>query len=480
MGETAEGLLIAGRYRLAERIGGGGMGAVWRAFDQSLRVEVAVKQVTVSPHASAEQRQQALAYARKEARHAVALRHHPNIVAVHDVAEHDGMPWMVMDLVEGQSLARMLESGLLTTQLAHTVAAGVLAALKAAHRAGIVHRDVKPANIMIDRTGHVLLTDFGIAKHSMDTRLTAAGALVGTAEYIAPERFRDDERPAGDLFSLGASLYEAVEGVSPFRRGSVLSTMNAVASEEPAPPKNAGHLAALILRLLDKDPDARPTIPQAEAALEGVPVGRQAIAVPKGVPWGHWVRVLAMAVLLAGALFLPLLSEVWTDRETGTPAAVETLTGRMLFPWHLGVPRGDLRFWDRADWIFMSVYLLGTAAVVVVAAARPLLVHSGGLGTRAVVLALRVAAVLWCAALALSPTYWAALGASPPAPDEPEHPEHLFHVTPMIGVWLLWLVGLVAGYSLLHRTPTPSPRRPPASRRSLLRRPAPRVRPEGG
>ncbi|MFC9534331.1 protein kinase [Streptomyces sp. NPDC056975] len=269
MADISKGTVIGGRYALVECIAVGGMGEVWLAHDTNLNVDVAVKRLVIlSPQATPEERRTALAYARQEVRHAVALRSHPNIVTVHDLVEYDGTQWMVMDWVKGRSLAAVLKQGTLRVEDVAAVARGVLAALRAAHEAGIIHRDVKPGNIMIDNRGHVWLADFGIAKHHSDPQLTSTGTVVGTAEYMAPERFDETVLPAGDLWSLGVTLYEAVEGVSPFRRDELLATINAVNTFQPSAPHNAGRLTSLLTDLLNKDPDRRPTIAQAEAMLD--------------------------------------------------------------------------------------------------------------------------------------------------------------------------------------------------------------------
>ncbi|MEU3987926.1 serine/threonine-protein kinase [Streptomyces platensis] len=255
-------MVIADRYELVERLGRGGMGEVWQARDLSLNVDVAVKSIRMHPQDTTEPHRSALAYARKEAQHAAALRDHPNIVAVHDVVEHEGLPWTVMRLVRGQSVAERLEDEPdgLSVELIDRIARGVLAALAAAHGVGITHRDIKPPNVMITDGGDVLVTDFGIARHNADTKITMTGAVVGTAAYIAPERLKGVESPAGDFWSLGVTLYQMATGVSPFDRGSVLSTIHAVSHDQPDEPVGAGHLTAVIMALLDKDPKTRPGI----------------------------------------------------------------------------------------------------------------------------------------------------------------------------------------------------------------------------
>ncbi|MFB7907900.1 protein kinase [Kitasatospora sp. NPDC056076] len=268
--EAIPGRLVGQRYRLVRQLGAGGFGRVWHAHDETLGIEVAVKQLWLPPTTSDGERTERLARAEREARNAARLRDRPHIVAVHDVLVEDGMPWMVMQLVPGGSLSdRLAAHGPLPVERVADVARALLTALGAAHAAGVVHRDVKPANVMLADDGEVLLADFGIAVHQADTTLTATGAFVGSIEYIAPERARGvDGQAASDLFSLGVTLYQAVEGVSPFRRDSATASLTAVLFDPPAPPRNAGRLAPLILALLAKEPEQRPGTAQALAMLD--------------------------------------------------------------------------------------------------------------------------------------------------------------------------------------------------------------------
>ncbi|MEV5753974.1 serine/threonine-protein kinase [Actinoallomurus sp. NPDC052308] len=262
--------LLGGRYRLVREIGAGGFGRVWQARDEELRVDVAVKEVWLPPATSVAEHGERLTRAKREARNAARLRGHPNIVAVHDVLTVDDAPWIVMDLVRGHSLEqRIAERGRLPVNDTAGITAALLNALAAAHDAGITHRDVKPANVLLAEDGRVLLTDFGIAEHHADTGLTASGTIVGSVEYIAPERLDGkDAGPAGDLFSLGATLYHAVEGASAFRRDTPTATITAVLLRDPPPPAHAGPLTTLITRLLDKDPHARPDIAETRRLLD--------------------------------------------------------------------------------------------------------------------------------------------------------------------------------------------------------------------
>lgn len=239
---------------------------MWRARDEALSVDVAVKQVLLPGVTDSPGQAELLARAAREARNAAQLRDHPNVVAVYDVVIDDGTPWTVMQLVEGRSLQEQLDAfGPLSVTHATQVAAALLRALGAAHRTGIVHRDVKPPNVMLASNGEILLTDFGIALHHADTALTATGMLVGTPGYIAPERMRGaDSGGPGDLFSLGVTLYQAVEGTPPFRRDAPA----AVIFDQPPPPRHRGRLTQLIVMLLKKDPNDRPTITQALAMID--------------------------------------------------------------------------------------------------------------------------------------------------------------------------------------------------------------------
>ncbi|MEU7133535.1 serine/threonine-protein kinase [Streptomyces sp. NPDC046261] len=274
MDTTRRKPLLAGRYRLMERLGQGGMGVVWLALDEVLDREVAAKEVRAPEHMRDEDVRVLYARLKQEARAAARVAH-PHVITVHDVVEQEGRPWIVMELVRGQSLDGVLrQEGVLQPKEAARIGAQVLQALRAAHAVGVLHRDVKPANVLLEAGGRVVLTDFGIAVIEGAGTLTRTGDLVGSAEYLAPER-ATGRRPGipSDLWSLGTLLYVAVEGVSPFRRGDALSTLRAVVDDEPAPPRRAGPLTPVLEGLLRKDPEARMGSAEAEQLLERVASG---------------------------------------------------------------------------------------------------------------------------------------------------------------------------------------------------------------
>ncbi|CAM5651453.1 serine/threonine-protein kinase [Streptomyces fumanus] len=280
-----QGRLLAGRYRLADAIGSGGMGRVWRAHDEVLHRTVAIKELTAALYVAESDRAVLLARTRGEAR-AAARINHSAVVTVHDVLEHDGRPWIVMELVEGRSLADAVkEEQRVEPREAARIGLWVLRALGAAHSAGVLHRDVKPGNVLLGRDGRVLLTDFGIAQIEGDNTITRTGEVVGSVDYLAPERVRGhDPGPASDLWALGATLYTAVEGRSPFRRTSPLGTMQAVVEEEAEEPRYAGPLGPVITALLRKDPATRPSAAEAEQMLAEAAEGRRPSGAQAYVP----------------------------------------------------------------------------------------------------------------------------------------------------------------------------------------------------
>ncbi|MFH9003860.1 serine/threonine-protein kinase [Streptomyces afghaniensis] len=263
--------LLAGRYRLGEVLGRGGMGTVWRAQDETLGRTVAVKELRFPSNIDEEEKRRLITRTLREAK-AIARIRNNSAVTVFDVVQEDDRPWIVMELVEGKSLAEVIrEDGLLEPKRAAEVGLAVLDVLRSAHREGILHRDVKPSNVLIAEDGRVVLTDFGIAQVEGDPSITSTGMLVGAPSYISPERARGHKPgPAADLWSLGGLLYAAVEGTPPYDKGSAIATLTAVMTEPLEEPKNAGPLRDVIHGLLTKDPAKRLDDAGARAMLNSV------------------------------------------------------------------------------------------------------------------------------------------------------------------------------------------------------------------
>ncbi len=259
---------MAGRYRLEAVIGRGAMGAIWRAHDELLDRDVALKEIIWPPELDEADRELARSRAVREAQLAARLRH-PNVVGVYDIVEEDGRPCIVMELVPFRSLRdAVLEDGPMTPSQAARIGLEVLAALRAVHGTGVVHRDVKPSNILLGPQGRVVLTDFGIAKAADSSALTGTGVLMGSPSFVAPERARGAAAgTASDLWALGGLLYTAVEGRPPFEREDALASLTAVVTEEPDLSARTGPLRPVIEGLLRKDPGERLDVTEAEEML---------------------------------------------------------------------------------------------------------------------------------------------------------------------------------------------------------------------
>ncbi|MCT2546388.1 serine/threonine-protein kinase [Streptomyces atratus] len=266
-----EGRLLAGRYRLGEVLGRGGMGTVWRAVDETLGRTVAVKELRFPSAIDEDEKRRLITRTLREAK-AIARIRNNGAVTVYDVVDEDDRPWIVMELIEGKSLAEAVrEDGVLTPRRAAEVGLAILDVLRSAHREGILHRDVKPSNVLIAEDGRVVLTDFGIAQVEGDPSVTSTGMLVGAPSYISPERARGHKPgPPADLWSLGGLLYASTEGSPPYDKGSAIATLTAVMTEPLDPPKNAGPLEEVIYGLLAKDPEQRLDDAGARALLNDV------------------------------------------------------------------------------------------------------------------------------------------------------------------------------------------------------------------
>ncbi|WP_405778003.1 protein kinase domain-containing protein [Streptomyces sp. NBC_00859] len=282
--KDTKGRLLAGRYRLGGVLGKGGMGTVWRAVDETLGRTVAVKELRFPSAIDEDEKRRLVTRTLREAK-AIARIRNNGAVTVYDVVDEDDRPWIVMELVEGCSLAELVrEEGVLTPVRAAEVGLAILDVLRLAHREGILHRDVKPSNVLIAEDGRVVLTDFGIAQVEGDPSVTSTGMLVGAPSYISPERARGHKPgPPADLWSLGGLLYASVEGVPPYDKGSAIATLTAVMTEPLDPPKNAGALSEVIYGLLAKDPAQRLDDAGARRLLNDVihaPEAREAAAGP--------------------------------------------------------------------------------------------------------------------------------------------------------------------------------------------------------
>ncbi len=290
---SVPGAVVGGRYTLRDPIGSGGMGAVWRAHDDLLRRDVAVKEVLLPPGIPADEQSAMYERTLREARAAAGLSH-PSVVRVYDVITDNQRPWIVMELLQARSVADMItQDGTLPPRAIAKIGLSVLGALEAAHSAGVLHRDVKPANVLICSDGRCVLTDFGVARIMTDNAaLTSPGMVLGSPQYISPERAMGAEfGPPSDLFSLGVTLYTAAEGKPPFDRGDPLATMHAVVYEDPEPPRRAGPLTPVLLGLLAKEPKQRWDVGRTRAELRAVlsgPLNSQGSAGtgPTGFPTG--------------------------------------------------------------------------------------------------------------------------------------------------------------------------------------------------
>ena len=321
-GVAGPGCVVAGRYALLDRIGQGAMGTVWRARDQVLARDVAVKEVRLPDLMPARDRAILRERTLREARVSAKLSH-PCVVTVHDVIEADGTPWIVMELVIARSLERVLaEDGPLPPRRAADAGMMLLEALARAHAAGIVHRDVKPGNVLLTRDGRAVLTDFGIAAVNGDPALTQTGMVVGTPGFCAPERIRGmPASPASDLWSLGATMYAAVEGRGPFDGyGSPMAVLASIVHSDPPPPRSAGPLGPVIEALMSKDPAERPDAAGARQLLASAAAALGA-APGAGAPASAEPVLAAAGPVSVGAGSAPAGSPPASSVPAGAPRA---------------------------------------------------------------------------------------------------------------------------------------------------------------
>lgn len=339
--------VVAGRYALLGELGRGGMGVVWRAQDQVIGRQVAVKELRLPDAESAAVFSER---ALREVRTGGRLND-PAVVTVYDVVTDGGTTFIVMELVEAPSLADLVrQRGPMPAAQAALMGERVLAALQAAHAAGIVHRDVKPANILVAPDGRVKLTDFGIAHAVDDPRLTTSGMIVGSPAFMAPERVEGREAlPASDLWSLGATLFFAVEGSIPFERATTAATLHAIMTEIPYLTRGQGPIAAAILGLLVANPDARLTAAQAQNLLttaqgvrptppngtamlqQGGPMTRAVSPPPKKNLRALWISLAAVAVIgaLVGGFFAGKAFETPTPDAQKLPTMTFGVNGQL-------------------------------------------------------------------------------------------------------------------------------------------------------
>jgi serine/threonine protein kinase len=273
-GRATPGTTIGGRYSLRSAVGNGGMGTVWRATDTLLRRDVAVKEVVLPPGLAPSDRDAMYERTLREARAAAAIQH-PAVVQVYDVVTEGGRPWIVMELLDARSLADMvIEDGPVAPRAVAKIGIALLGALEVAHAMSVLHRDVKPANVLICTDGRCVLTDFGVARMPTDVQLTTPGMVLGSPHFISPERAMGREfGPPSDLFSLGVTLYTAVEGRPPFDKGDPIETMHAVVEDAPATPQRSGPLTRVLMGLLEKDPARRLDVHTSRAMLRELLAG---------------------------------------------------------------------------------------------------------------------------------------------------------------------------------------------------------------
>jgi serine/threonine protein kinase len=368
---------VAGRYRLARQIGTGGMGRVWLARDEVLHRDVAIKEVILPSGLDEPDRQALIEGTLREARAAGRLSH-PNVVQIYDVVMFEDRPWIVMEYVPSRSLYQAIKAdGPLPPRRVAEIGLLVLAALQAAHRARVWHRDVKPGNVLLARDGRVVLTDFGLATFDGDGGITQSGLILGSAQYISPERAKDGvSGPEADMWSLGATLYAAVEGRSPYARDTAMATLTALATEPPDTPHRAGPLRHILMGLLRKNPRHRLTAAETEkllrAVVNGEVKGRGKLPrqLPSELEDAGVPSEVARSLVMTGV-------EASSDTETQETMRYQT-AGRRRWPWLvvaaalvLGLVGAGVAYWQRVPRVRVAGAPTPSATASVNPAATP-------------------------------------------------------------------------------------------------------------
>lgn|GEM_PF-545896 len=365
--------MIAGHYRLVERIGSGGTGVVWRAVDERLERSVAIKQILTQPSLPPGEKDIVRQRASREARNAARFQH-PNAIVVFDITDHEGDPCLIMEYLQSQSLAMVLSSqGTLPLSQVARIGEQVASALVAAHRAGIVHRDVKPGNVLLGENSTVKITDFGISKAKGDVALTATGLISGTAAYLAPEVARGAEpTPAADVFALGATLFHSLEGEPPYGSNpNPLALLYAAANGQLSQPRNAGQLTDLLLDILSFEPEDRPSMTDVRdqladfADLADDAAATRMLATHRGAPRRQGTRTLDRRAAQADISTAEMMAQAAPISEPNLPpvrpprpGAHPTRSHRL--PVEQDPPRGR-RTWLVVGGVVVALAIVGAA-----------------------------------------------------------------------------------------------------------------------